>query len=375
MHRIPIPEFKVLMYGPGIPPAGVKARAHFEPGVLVVQGKGHWYTIHADRITLKTGGYDGRQWLISWYSPNGPMTAMLQGEEAVDAFIRLAPDEVSGELHRVRRTHSRREWLFRSGMALMGLLLLVPLLLLGGFWIYADDLSRWAADHISVEQEVRLGDMAFEQMRSELKLRESGPAHDTVELIGVRLTAGTANYRYNFHVAEDPQVNAFALPGGRIVVYSGLLRQAESAEEVAGVLAHEISHVELRHTLRNLIHSLGWRAVLGAVVGDLSGGVWADMAHELGRLGYSRDLEREADLAGLQLLRRSGVPAAGMLDFYERMERNEKAPPALLSTHPSGLERMTILREAIVELGDYPSQPIGIDWDRVVRYLPSATVK
>jgi hypothetical protein len=132
MHRIPTPEFKVLMYGPGLPPAGVKARAHFEPGVLVVQGKGHWYTVHADRISLKTGGYDGRQWLISWYSPSGPMTAMLQGEEAVDAFIRLAPDEVSGELHRVRRTHSRREWVFRSGMALLGLLLLVPLLLLGG---------------------------------------------------------------------------------------------------------------------------------------------------------------------------------------------------------------------------------------------------
>ncbi len=375
MHRIPTPEFKVLMYGPGLPPAGVKARAHFEPGVLVVQGKGHWYTVHADRITLKTGGYDGRQWLISWYSPSGPMTAMLQGEEAVDAFIRLAPDEVSGELHRVRRSHFRREWAFRSAMALLGLLLLTPLLLLGGFWIHADDLSRWAASQISVEQEVQLGDMAFEQMRPGLKLRESGPAHDAVALIGVRLTAGMADYRYRFHVAEDPQVNAFALPGGRIVVYAGLLRQAESAEEVAGVLAHEISHVELRHVLRNLIHSLGWRAVLGVALGDFAGGIWADMAQALGRLRYSRDLEREADLAGLQLLRRTGVPSAGMLSFYERMEWNEKAPPAWLSTHPSGLERMTVLREAIGELGAYPSQPMGIDWGPVVRDVPPATVK
>ncbi len=170
-------------------------------------------------------------------------------------------------------------------------------------------------------------------------------------------------------------MNAFALPGGQVVVNSGLLRDAESAEEVAGVLAHEISHVELRHTLRNLIHSLGWRAVLGAAMGDLSGGVWANMAQELGELGYSRDMEREADMAGLQLLRRSGVPATGMLRFFVRMERNGASPPVLLSTHPSGLERMTALREAIAKTGPYTSQSLDISWDRVNRDASRSSVK
>lgn len=375
MWRLPKPKFKVLMFGPDMPPAGVPGVAHFEPGVLVVEGRGYWHTVHSNRISLKAGGFDGRQWLIAWDSPAGSMTAMLQGDDAVDAFIQLVPPEIAGQLQRVRGVHRRRERHFRLGMGLLLALMLLPFLSLGLFWINADRLSRWAADQISLEQERTLGDLAFAQMRPGLKLREEGPAQDAVELIGVRLTAGSANYRYSFYVAEDPQVNAFALPGGRVVVYSGLLRDAESAEELAGVLAHEVSHVELRHTLRNLIHSLGWRAVLGAALGDLSGGVWADMAHELGRLGYSRDTEREADMAGLRLLRRSGVPATGMLSFFERMARKQASPPAMLSTHPSGLERMTALREAIAKAGPYPSQLLDIDWDRVNRDASRHAVK
>jgi len=375
MWRLPKPKFKVLMFGPDMPPAGVPGVAHFEPGVLVLEGRGYWHTVHSNRISLKTGGFDGRQWMIAWDSPAGSMTAMLQGDDAVDAFIQLVPPEIMDQLQRVRGMHRRREARFRLGMGLLVALVLLPFLTLGLFWINSDRLSRWAADQISLEQEKSLGNLAFEQMRASLKLREAGPAHDAVELIGVRLTAGSANYRYRFYLAEDPQVNAFALPGGQVVVYSGLLRDAESAEEVAGVLAHEISHVELRHTLRNLIHSLGWRAVLGAALGDLSGGVWADMAHELGRLSYGRDMEREADMASLQLLRRSGVPATDILRFFERMARKGTSPPALLSTHPSGLERMTLLREAIARAGPYPSQSLDIDWGRVNRDSSSFTVK
>lgn len=375
MWRLPTPEFKVLLYGPGLPPAGIKARAHFEPGILVVQGKGHWFTVQSQSIALKTGGYDGRQWLISWHSPSGPMTAMLQGEDTVDIFIKHAPAEISPELKRVRKAHARHGWLFRLGMSMLAFFLLAPLIALGVFWIYADNLSQWAAEKISIEQEIRMGDLAFAQMKPSLKLVDDGAALEAVELIGVRLTAGGQNYRYRFHTALDPQMNAFALPGGHVVVFTGLLGNAESAEELAGVLAHEISHVELRHTLRNMIHGLGWRAVLGIVLGDFSGGIWGGMARELGGLSYSRDLEREADFEGAQLLRRTGVPAGDMVHLYERMAKMNGSPPAMLSTHPTGLERMTVLRETIASLGDYPSQPLGIDWNRVKRDLARRNVK
>lgn len=375
MWRLPIPEFKVLVYGAGLPSAGLRARAHFEPGVLVIEGKGHWYTVPADGIALKTGGYDGRQWMIGWNGPSGPMTALLQGDDTVDIFIRVAPPEVSAGLRSVRQESSLRERRFRVAMAVLAFLALSPLFALGLYWMFADGLSRWAADQIGVQQEVRLGEMAFGQVRRSLKLVEEGEAHDAVELIGVRLTAGTGRYRYAFHVARDPQVNAFALPGGHIVVFTGLIQATESAEELAGVLAHEISHVERRHALRSLIHGLGWRAVLGVALWDFTGAIWGDMAGELARLSYSRELELEADREGVNLLRRTGLPAGGMARFFGRLEARGEAPPALLSTHPTDLERQSALTELVGGLGDYPSQPIAIDWDRVKRDIARLPVK
>lgn len=375
MWRLPTPEFKVLLYGPQLPEAGLRARAHFEPGVLVVQGKGHWFTVQASRISLKTGGFDGRQWLITWHSPAGSMTALLQGEDTVDIFIKVAPPEISEELRRVRKIHAHREWKFKLAMVLLGLVVSVPFLAMGMFWLYADSLSQWATDQIGIEQEVNLGDRAFKQMRSRLKLIDKGAAVDAVESIAARLAAGASNYHYSFHIAQDPRVNAFALPGGHVVVFTGLLQASESAEELAGVLAHEISHVELRHVLRNMIHGLGWRAVLGVALWDFSGGVWGEMAGELGNLGYSRDLELEADREGVRLLRRSGLPVEGMASFFKRMGQNGKSMPTLLSSHPSDSERLAALSEIVGGLGYYPSQPLGIDWIEVKQDIARRNVK
>lgn len=367
---IPLPEFKVLLYGPDLPPAGVKARVHFEEGILVVQSKGHWYTVPLGHISLKVGGFDGRQWIIVWHTPHGPASAMLQGDEAVEAFIDLAPPEIAGELRRAHKHHSRTGMNFRIALALAALVLLLPLLALGVFWANDDRISRWAADQISLEQEKQLGELAFAQMRPGLKLIERGPVHDSVEQIGVRLTAGSP-YRFSFSVADDPQINAFALPGGHVVVYTGLLKAADSAEEVAGVLAHEASHVLRRHSLRNMIHALGWRAVLAVALGDLSGGVWGDMAEQLGGLGYSRDLEREADLEGLKLLRQAGVPAQGMVHFFEKMAKGDGHAIVLLSSHPASEERLATLREAMARQTPYLSQPFAIDWVRLRAQLPT----
>jgi len=102
---LPIPELKVLMYGPGIPPSGIKARAHFEDSMLVVCGKEHHFTIQCDHLKLDKGGFDGKQWMLTWLTPSGLVTAMLQGEEAVKAIIKLAPPAFSRD---IKRSHQAR---------------------------------------------------------------------------------------------------------------------------------------------------------------------------------------------------------------------------------------------------------------------------
>ncbi len=108
--------------------------------------------------------------------------------------------------------------------------------------------------------------------------------------IGGRLTQGS-RYQYKFHVALDKSVNAFAMPGGFVVVHTGLIQLAESPEELAGVLAHEIQHVEQRHSLRAMAQSLGLYAVLSLLVGDTSG--LASLGGDLLKLKFSRNHETE----------------------------------------------------------------------------------
>jgi len=358
---IPVPEFKVLLYGPSFHPAGIRARARFEGGSLAVLAHKGSFLVPPHLIHLRAGGFDGRQWLISWVAQEGTYSAMLQSEEALEAFIQLAPAEIGRQLRQTRKSRA-----LTGRRVIIGLIVLAlaVLLILGLFWVNADRLSQWAVSNISQEQEEKLGDLVYAQMRPSLKVLETGVAPAAIRAIGKRLTA-ESNYHYQFHIAVDPQINAYALPGGHIVVYTGLINAVNSAGEAAGVLAHEISHVEQRHALRNMVHALGLRALLGVVLGNYSGGVWGNLAEHLGSLNYSRELESEADMEGLETLRRAGITAHGMETFFAKMTQWESASPHLLARHPASDERLAALRAAIARQPIEAIYPLQIDWEQV----------
>jgi predicted Zn-dependent protease len=144
---------------------------------------------------------------------------------------------------------------------------------------------------------------------------------------------GPTPFEFQLMVATSEDVNAFALPGGFIVVNRGLLAAAESGEEVAAVLAHELSHVTLRHSTKRLAGSLGASAALAFVLGMVDLGAPAYTLAHLSGLGYERDQEREADEAGLTLLMRAGISPIGMATFFERSSSSLR-PPEIVSTHP-----------------------------------------
>jgi beta-barrel assembly-enhancing protease len=149
---------------------------------------------------------------------------------------------------------------------------------------------------------------------------------------------GETPFRFQLMVVEDEAVNAFALPGGFVVVNSGLLAKAENGEEVAAVLAHELFHVTLRHSTRRLAGSLGVSAALALVLGVVDVGAPAYTLAYLAGLGYGRGQESEADEQGLALLMRAGISPLGMATFFERMSASLQ-PPELLSTHPDPGDR------------------------------------
>ena len=159
--------------------------------------------------------------------------------------------------------------------------------------------------------------------------------------------AGELPFEFEFRVADDPSVNAFALPGGFVTVNRGLLEAAETGEEVAGVLAHEIQHALLRHGTRRVLRQLGGRSLLWLVTGGSDVHFLAQSVGYLTELDYDREQESEADRAGLELLVRAGIDPTGLASFFERLRaEGGPAPPELLSTHPDPGNRAEAVRAA-----------------------------
>jgi beta-barrel assembly-enhancing protease len=161
--------------------------------------------------------------------------------------------------------------------------------------------------------------------------------------LGDRLWPGGDAGKIQIFVLRDKEANAFAVPGQRIVVHSGLIDRAKSPEMVAGVLAHEMGHAELRHPIRGLIHQLGIGAVVTLILGDST---LANVGHVVLTLSYSRDMEREADQRGIALLKQAGMRADGMAAFFEEFKKDGHGLlPIFISTHPDLDERIAATKQ------------------------------
>lgn len=139
-------------------------------------------------------------------------------------------------------------------------------------------------------------------------------------------------------VVRRAEHNALALPGGTVLVFSGLLADAAGPDELAGVLAHEFTHLRLRHPLAALIRAAGVGAVVTLVTGDSSGLVASGAAMALSG-AYSRDDEAAADAGAVALLTQAGIGAQGLADFFRRLDDHPAGMVGWLATHPDSLAR------------------------------------
>lgn len=156
----------------------------------------------------------------------------------------------------------------------------------------------------------------------------------------------------NFTVVDSEVVNAFALPSGDIVIFSGLLDKMQSYEELAGLIGHEVIHINGRHSLRMLCKNLAGYIFLSVLFSDINGimGLIAENAHNLNSLSYSREYEREADYGGVSLMIQNKINPEGMLQLFDRLQESSKLTvPELLSTHPVTDERIRYIKTYIEE--------------------------
>ena len=153
-------------------------------------------------------------------------------------------------------------------------------------------------------------------------------------------------FEFQFRVVDDASVNAYALPGGFVTVNRGLLEAAETGEEVAGVLGHEIQHALLRHGTRRILREMGGSFALALLFGGSDLQAYSQVASRLTGLRYDREQESEADREGVALLLRAHVDPSGLARFFARIEQEGPMPPELLSTHPDPGNRAAEIAKA-----------------------------
>jgi predicted Zn-dependent protease len=145
------------------------------------------------------------------------------------------------------------------------------------------------------------------------------------------------------HILNLEIPNAFALPGGTVILTRGLMEFSESPDEIAGVLAHELEHVRQRHVMAGVIRGTLLSALWAVSVGDFSGMMVIDpsTAFQIATLEFSREDEAEADRGALEMLERASIHSDGLSDFFERLEAKGEELPEWLSSHPASARRAT----------------------------------
>lgn len=232
---------------------------------------------------------------------------------------------------------------------------------------------------ISPAEERRLGESIMREIRRDPAYLDDAEATDYVSALGARLVSRSDAVRqeFDFFVVRDPQINAFAMPGGFIGIHTGLLLAAQSESEVAGVMAHEIAHVTQRHIARMISHQgqsqiLSIAALAIALIAARSNSQVGEAAAAFGQAGvvqsqlnFTRDNEREADRVGVQLLDAAGFDPRGMTGFFERLQRAtrlyEGGAPSYLRTHPLNYERIGDIQNRVEKM-PYRQIPDSLDF-------------
>ena len=201
------------------------------------------------------------------------------------------------------------------------------------------------------EDEIRLGASWLSDMAKEQSIKpEEAPRVEAI-LDNFRATQGLTFKSYQVFRLDSPEINAMALPGGHILLTQGLMSlQDASDDQLAGVLAHEIAHVELGHCRKAFIRKNRTQALrLFLSLAHRSPGTAASIVEHLAKLGISRESELEADDFAFRLLLKSRYSPIGLVQFLERAKKMERIPEWLtfLSTHPGNNERIGKLRQKV----------------------------
>lgn len=265
------------------------------------------------------------------------------------AFFRDPAFKGHAQAARFAAEKNKHRTLHYLSYALVWVLVLVPFYLV---FFQRDILVNRGVARIPPSLDVRVGDLMYGEDGTNV-IDDRAVNADMARLMAPILNAArTPPFEYRIHIVRSETVNAYALPGGHILVNTALIEKTETPEELLGVLAHEIGHVNGRHSMKQIVHNLSTWAFLLFLGTDPNHVVamLGDQAQTLAARGYTRAHEREADALSYAYMKQAGLDPAGITGFFLRLKEEEDKSAltraanngltALLSTHPLTQDRL-----------------------------------
>jgi beta-barrel assembly-enhancing protease len=200
------------------------------------------------------------------------------------------------------------------------------------------------------DTEEKLGELFWDMYRKQEKECTNRTVYKTVDSILTRICDKNHIKRkqIQLHLLEKDEVNAFALPGDHLVIFTGLITESETPEELAGVIAHEVAHTQLNHVMRKLVKEVGL-STLVAMTSGKNGQVITNTAHQLSTTAFDRGFEKEADLRAVDYMISADINPQPFADFLYKMSKHSGSHviESWLSTHPESEERADYILEYI----------------------------
>ncbi len=249
-----------------------------------------------------------------------------------------------------RKTQEYTFWQLLNWKVLLFFFLFIAGAGYGFYWLFGN-FYRF----IPTKMDAYIGEVASLQYAGSMKKCTDPKSKELVVLLQRAMSEikpKESSFQYKITVLRHDQANAFALPGGNIFIFSGLIQRSSALQEVVGVLAHEMAHVELRHGMQQIGRAMSFSLLVNLFLG---GAQWLEGLAETGTmltlLRYSRQAEYEADRYAIQYLHAAGIAASGLADFLSKVQGSENQPEAnsflqVISTHPDTQKRVAAIRQA-----------------------------
>lgn len=300
-----------------------------KPYDVTVAVSGNWLNISTEDYTIRTNwkiedctinNLTNDKVINIKYGSFPHQILEVQGESA-DKMLEILGDSI-GFVEKSYQSILRKNPI----SLLLGSAITLAVIFFGYITYVSPFVGERAANLVSKDMEAALGQNAFNQMGPTLDIDSTKTVllQEFYEVCGF-----DSEYDIQLHFSNNQIVNAFALPGGKIVIFDGLVQRMESWEELAGLIGHEKAHVDQKHAVKNLTRSLSSYIVFSAMLGDASGvsSILIENVNMLNEMANSRAYETEADMEGLETLRQLKIKPEAMQDLFKRLMTEKETPP------------------------------------------------